>query len=99
MNCYWFQENDICNKCTCPKLRQTAPNGITIFPDCDDVCEDDMNYCESWEICTSRMNWEDIKKLDGIMDSMRTYTAWDAVDYPNDENFYKEVLKRFNEKK
>lgn len=45
------------------------------------------------------LTWEDIKKLDGIMDSMRTYTAWDAVDYPNGEDFYKEVLKRFNESK
>lgn len=45
------------------------------------------------------LTWEDIKKLDGIMDSMRTYTAWDAVNYPNDEDFYKEVLRRYNEKR
>ena len=45
------------------------------------------------------LTWKDIKRLDSIMDSMRTYTAWDDVDYPNKEDFYKEVLKRFNETK
>ena len=46
-----------------------------------------------------KLTWEDVKKIVTIADSMLTHTAWDAVDWPDEQVYYQEVLKRFLEKK
>ena len=46
-----------------------------------------------------KLTWQDIKAIDGIIDSMLTYTAWDDVNWPDKQKFYEEVLKRYNEAK
>ena len=43
------------------------------------------------------LTWEDVKKIVTIADSMLTHTAWDAVDWPDKQKYYEEVLRRFNE--
>lgn len=40
---------------------------------------------------------EDIKAIVTIADSMLTHTAWDAIDWPDEQKYYEEVLRRFNE--
>lgn len=42
---------------------------------------------------------EDIKAIVTIADSMLTHTAWDAIDWPDEQKYYEEVLRRFNEQK
>ena len=43
------------------------------------------------------LTWEDIKAIVTIADSMLTNTAWDAIDWPDEQKYYEEVLRRFNE--
>ena len=45
------------------------------------------------------LTWEDIKRIIQIADSMLTGTAWDAVDYPDEQKYYEEVLKQYKEEK
>lgn len=45
------------------------------------------------------LTWEDVKKIVTIADSMLTHTAWDAVDWPDEQVYYQEVLKRFLEQR
>ena len=45
------------------------------------------------------LTWKDVKKIVTIADSMLTYTAWDAVDWPDKQKYYEEVLRRFNAKR
>ena len=42
---------------------------------------------------------EDVKAIVTIADSMLTHTAWDAIDWPDEQKYYEEVLRRFNEQK
>ena len=42
---------------------------------------------------------EDIKAIVTIADSMLTHTAWDAIDWPDEQKYYEEVLRRFNEQR
>lgn len=42
------------------------------------------------------LTWEDIKAIVTIADSMLTHTAWDAIDWPDEQKYYEEVLRRFN---
>lgn len=44
-----------------------------------------------------KLTWEDVKAIVTIADSMLTHTAWDAIDWPDEQKYYKEVLRRFNE--
>ena len=45
------------------------------------------------------LTWEDVKAITTIADSLLTGTAWDAVDWPDEQKYYEEVLKRFKEAK
>ena len=45
------------------------------------------------------LTWENIKSIIKIADSLLTGTAWDAVDWPDEQKYYEEVLKRFKETK
>lgn len=45
------------------------------------------------------LTWEDVKAIVTIADSMLTHTAWDAIDWPDEQKYYEEVLRRFNEQK
>lgn len=45
------------------------------------------------------VTWEDVKAITTIADSLLTGTAWDAVDWPDEQKYYEEVLKRFKEAK
>ena len=42
---------------------------------------------------------EDVKAIVTIADSMLTHTAWDAIDWPDEQKYYEEVLRRFNEQR
>ena len=42
---------------------------------------------------------EDIKAIITIGDAMLTGTAWDVIDWPDEQNYCEEVLKRFKEAK
>lgn len=45
------------------------------------------------------LTWEDINAIVTIADSMLTGTAWDAIEWPDQQKYYEEVLKRFNEQR
>ena len=45
------------------------------------------------------LTWEDIRKIVVIADSMLTHTAWDDIFFPDEQAYYEEVLRRFNEQK
>lgn len=45
------------------------------------------------------LTWEDIKAIITIGDSMLTGTAWDVIDWPDEQKYYEEVLKRFKDAK
>lgn len=45
------------------------------------------------------LTWEDIKTITEIADSMLTGTAWDVIDWPDEQKYYEEVLKRYLEAK
>ena len=42
------------------------------------------------------LTWEDVRAIVTIADSMLTHTAWDAIDWPDEQKYYEEVLRRFN---
>lgn len=42
---------------------------------------------------------EDIESIVKIADSLLTGTAWDVIDWPDEQKYYEEVLKRFKEAK
>lgn len=46
-----------------------------------------------------KLTWEDVKAIVTISDSMLTHTAWDAIDWPDEQKYYEEVLHRFNEQR
>lgn len=48
---------------------------------------------------SNELTWDEVKTILQIADSMRTYTAWDEIDYPDEKKYYEEVLRRFNEAK
>ena len=48
---------------------------------------------------SNELTWDEVKTILQIADSMRTYTAWDEIDYPDEKKYYEEVLRRFNELK
>lgn len=43
--------------------------------------------------------WQDMKAIVNIADSMLTHTAWDEIDYPDEQKYYEEVLDRFNKQR
>ena len=45
------------------------------------------------------LTWEDIKLITTIADDMLTGTAWDAIDWPDEQKYYEEVLRRYQELK
>ena len=45
------------------------------------------------------LTWEDIKAIVTIADSMLTGTAWDAIEWPDQQKYYEEVLRHFNEQR
>lgn len=45
------------------------------------------------------LTWEDVKAIVTVADSMLTHTAWDAIDWPDEQKYYEEVLRRFNEQR
>lgn len=42
---------------------------------------------------------EDVKAIVTIADSMLTHTVWDAIEWPDEQKYYEEVLRRFNEQR
>lgn len=58
-------------------------------------------YSEGYEQAEQdlALTWEDIKAIVTIADSMITHTAWDAIDWPDEQKYYEEVLRRFNEQR
>lgn len=45
------------------------------------------------------LTWEDVNTIIQIEHSMLTYTAWDSIAYPSDEEFCKEILRKYNKLK
>lgn len=45
------------------------------------------------------LTWEDVKAIVTTADSMLTHTAWDVIDWPDEQKYYEEVLHRFNEQR
>ena len=49
------------------------------------------------------LTWEDVKQIVEIADKMMPDTAWDEpafeAEFPTEEKFYEEVLKRYNDTK
>ena len=60
-----------------------------------------MNPIDYWyqKYLKEKLTWEDVKAIVTIADSMLTHTAWDAIDWPDEQKYYEEVLCRFNEQK
>lgn len=60
-----------------------------------------MNPIDYWyqKYLKEKFTWEDIKAIVTIADSMLTHTAWDAIDWPDEQKYYEEVLRRFNEQR
>ena len=58
-----------------------------------------MNPIDYWyqKYLREKLTWEDVKAIVTIADSMLTHTAWDAIDWPDEQKYYEEVLHRFNE--
>lgn len=52
-----------------------------------------------WQKKQDELTWEDIKRIIQIADSMLTGTAWDAVDYPDEQKYYEQVLEKYKEEK
>ena len=40
------------------------------------------------------LNWEDVKAIVTIADSMLTHTAWDAIDWPDEQKYYEETVEQ-----
>ena len=45
------------------------------------------------------LTWGDVKAIVTIADSMLTHTAWDEIEWPDEQKYYEEVLRRFNEQR
>ena len=45
------------------------------------------------------LTWKDIKQIIQIADGMLTNTAWDAIDYPDEQKYYEQVLKQYKKQK
>ena len=60
-----------------------------------------MNPIDYWyqKYLREKLTWEDVKAIVTIADSMLTHTAWDAIDWPDEQKYYEEVLRRFNEQR
>lgn len=60
-----------------------------------------MNPIDYWyqKYLKEKLTWEDVKAIVTIADSMLTHTAWDAIDWPDEQKYYEEVLRRFNEQR
>lgn len=60
--------------------------------------ETEMNAINYWyqKYLKEKLTWEDVKAIVTIADSMLTHTAWDAIDWPDEQKYYEEVLRRFN---
>lgn len=58
-------------------------------------------YIEGYERAEQdlALTWKNIKAIVTIADSMLTNTAWDAIDWPDEQKYYEEVLRRFNEQR
>lgn len=58
--------------------------------------------CAVWYMLAENdlaLTLEDVKAIVTIADSMLTHTAWDAIDWPDEQKYYEAVLRRFNEQK
>ena len=66
---------------------------------CWRVKRDAFKAGAEWQKRQDELTWEDIKRIVKIADSMLTGTAWDAVEYPNEQKYYEEVLRRYKEEK
>lgn len=60
-----------------------------------------VNPIDYWyqKYLKEKLTWEDVKAIVTIADSMLTHTAWDAIDWPDEQKYYEEVLRRFNEQR
>lgn len=57
-----------------------------------------MNAINYWyqKYLKEKLTLEDVKAIVTIADSMLTHTAWDTIDWPDEQKYYEEVLRRFN---
>ena len=60
-----------------------------------------MNPIDYWyqKYLKEKLTCEDVQAIVIIADSMLTHTAWDAIDWPDEQKYYEEVLRRFNEQR
>lgn len=49
------------------------------------------------ETIDTALTWEDVKRIVEIADSMLTHTAWDDIDFPSEQAYYEEVLRRYKD--
>ena len=63
-----------------------------------------LGYINGYTDCEAEkedleLTWQDVKNIVTIADSMLTHTAWDDIDFPDEQKYYETVLKRYNEKR
>lgn len=84
------------------ELEQAA---IDCFGKSGSMCSARIGFVEGaeWQKKQDELTWEDIKRIVKIADLMLTGTAWDAIwdamEYPNEQKYYEEVLRRYKEEK
>lgn len=91
-------EERICNECPA-RAAHNCP--YENFPHLKRKCEYRSDVLYGYELAQQELElaWEDIKAIVQIADSMLTGTAWDAVEWPDEKEYYEQVLKKFNETK